>query len=209
MSTTYITEEELRVAPYEIDEDEADPKFIEVLQGITKALIDKLCLQDFDQEGTDSEPVEKKMSGDGKDTLFLPKRLVTLKKVRLYSSLTDYDEYDADQFFVRPKFISWLTLSDTASARTILLTDGLFPKGVGNIGVRGVWGFASVPDPIKYLQGRLIQKAVEDEEFASFISSEGIGDYTYTTKAEEGSITGEKELDLIIKSHRGWRNYAH
>lgn len=199
----YITLEELKTDPYNLTEDNT---YLGVLQDMTKQLIDKLCGQEFDAEGTVEALVEKKVSGTGKDTIFLPKTLVSLSKVRVYSQNTIYTEYDADEFVVEPKFISWNAYSDLQDSPRFQ-TDN-FSKGSYNIGVLGIWGYAETPSPIKYLQGKLIEKILEDGDFADKMKSEKIGDYSYTVADAGGenavSITGDKALDLIIKQYQEW-----
>ena len=203
----YITKAELRIAPYDIQEDDADDKLLEILQEITKALIDNVCAQDFDIEGSVHSYVEKKICGTGKDTIFLPKRLITLEKIRIYSSTTSYVDYLPVNFMVKNKFISWSSfVPDVINPARFQLEN--FPLGSYNIGIFGIWGWSSVPKPIKYLQARLIQKLVEDKAFAEKFSAEKIGDYNYNLLIENDKIFGDAELDMIVKQYRGWVNYA-
>lgn len=201
MGDKYITRAELRLEPYGISIEGVDDKYLEVLQDLTKDLVDKFCGQDFEQEGSDISPAEKRISGTGKDTIFLPKRLINLKKVRIYTSTTSYSDYEAANFVSKPKFISWISF-DTRFGK------GTFPEGTYNIGIIGIWGWSNVPGPIKYLQGRMIQKIVEDGEFANKFSSEKLGDYTYQLLEKEASFLADVELDAIIKRYKVWVNYA-
>lgn len=203
----YITRAELRIAPYDIQEDDADDKLLEVLQEISKNMIDTVCQQNFEREGSSSNYVEKKISGTGKDTIFLPKRLITLQKIRIYSSTTSYVEYLPANFEVKLKFISWSSfVPDVVNPARFQLEN--FPLGSYNIGIFGIWGYSAYPNPIKYLQGRLIQKLIEDKVFANKFSSEKVGDYNYSLIVEDDKIFGDTELDMIVRQYRGWINYA-
>lgn len=207
MANKYITGEELRLEPYTISIDEVDDKYLESLQDLTKDIVDKLCHQSFDQEGTDLSPVEKKVNGTGKDTIFLPKRLITLMKVWIYSSTTNYTEYEATEFTAKHRFISWNIYSATITRPRFRIEN--FPLGTYNIGVVGIWGWSEVPEPIKYLQGRLIQKIIENGEFANRFASEKVGDYSYNLRVDEGrEILGDAELDTIIRQYRPGISYA-
>ena len=203
MSNKYITLEELKTDPYNLTEDDT---YLGVLQDMTKELIDKRCGQEFDAEGEVGDYVEKRVSGTGKDTIFLPKRLVTLHKIRIYSQNTIYTEFDAEEFFVKSKFISWNIYSDIQDSPRFLADD--FPKGSYNVGIVGIWGYAETPAPIKYLQGKLIEKIVTDGDFADKMKSEQIGDYSYTLAEAGGqskvSITGDVALDMIFKQYQEW-----
>jgi len=205
MADLYITQLELSQEPYNINEDSS---YIEILQDMTKTLIDNLCGQDFEQEGSVGSYVEKKVSGNDKETIFLPKRLITLEKVRIYSSSTEYTDYLATEFTAKKKFITWDFYS--TSATTLRLRVYSFPEGIYNIGVFGIWGWSAVPDPIKYLQGRLIQKLINDGSFSNKFESEKIGDYSYKLKTDSkgNKILGDDELDLIVDQYREAVTYA-
>ena len=213
MADKYITREELRIDPYNINHEKVDDKFLETLQDMTFELInDVLCQQSFEQEGSEGSEVEKAVDGTGKDTIFLPKRLVSLLKVRLYEATNTYYDYSADNFVVKPKYLQWNTLGGSLDDPRVIRDYYTFPKGIANIGVFGIWGYASVPNDIKYLQGKLIQKIVEDKSFAQKFQQESIGDYSYSLRRnlqqKEEEITGDFELDRIIKYRRGWVKYG-
>lgn len=202
----YVTQEELRLDPYSIIEEDVDDDYLEVLQDLTKEFIDRLCQQSFDKEGTVASPVEERISGTGKDTLFLPKRLVTLVKVRFYTSSTNYTEYVATEFVAKAMYITWNVYSDSIVSARLRIED--FPEGTYNVGVFGVWGWATVPTAIKYLQGMLIKKLVDDETFAEKMQSENIGDYKGVLPDDKGMITGDRQLDLIIRQYRSYKVYV-
>jgi hypothetical protein len=208
MADKYITKTKLRIAPYNISQEDADDTLLGVLQDLTKSIIDNLCGQDFDAEGSASAYVEKKVSGTGKDTLFLPKRLVTLEKVRVYSSSTGYVDYSASNFTAKKKFISWNVFS-SLDVRPRLYPEE-FSGGIYNIGIFGIWGWDAYPEPIKYLQGRLIQKLLEKGQFDDKLSSERVGDFStsilFTENAQELS---DRELNLIVKQYQNsWLGYG-
>lgn len=197
MPDRYITREELRLAPYNLDEYDEDNKVMESLQDLTRELVDELCVQSFDADGTEGEPTEVKVDGTGHDTLWLPKRLASLDKIRVYSSATAYTEYEATDFVAEAKYISWLSFVDPS----LRLSTGYFPKGVRNIGVLGIWGFIEVPKPILYLQGRLIQRVVDTGELVKTKYTERMGDYTYTTKELTDYILDDPELEMIVQMY--------
>jgi len=210
MADKYITREELRIEPYEINHEKVDDKYLEMLQDLTYALVNSFCNQDFEQEGTESVPVEKKVNGTGKDTVFLPKRLITLTKVKVYYATNDAYEYDPEYFIAKTKFVSWTSLTNL-TARYVGYGE-TFPKGTANIGISGVWGWSDVPTAVKYLQGKLIQKIIDDKAFAQKFQSERVGDYQYEMRRNlqsgEEEITGDFELDRIIKQFRSWLSYG-
>jgi len=206
MADKYITKEELRIEPYELNLDDVDNKYIETLQDLTKRIIDNVCGQDFDQEGTPEVPSERFINGTGRDTVFMDKRIVTLTQIKIYTAVNLSYDYEPENFFVKPKYISWRTF-DPISAR-IVVPVGIFPEGVANIGVVGIWGYTEIPEPIKYLQGRLIQKIIEDKTFAEKVKTEKIGDYSYENKASDLDIFGDAELDNIVLQYRSPLNYG-
>ena len=204
MADIYITREELKNAPYNIVKE--DDKYIEVLQDLTKDFVDNLCGQDFSQEGSASAYTEKKISGTGKDTIFLPKRLITLEKIRIYSNTLSYVDYTDENFTIKAKFISWNVFSSGVDNPRFYPED--FPAGTYNIGVFGIWGWALSPNPVKYLQGRLIQKIIDNGSLAEKLKSEKVGDYTYQLNVISEQVTGDFELDQIIKQYQTWVGYA-
>jgi len=212
MADKYITKAELRIDPYNINHEKVDDKYLETLQDMTYDLINSVCNQSFEPEGTDSVPVIKKLDGSDKDTVFLPTRLLTLKKVYLYygAGQAEAYEYEPENFVFRPKYISWVDYG-LQHAR-VLVPEGIFPKGNQNIGISGIWGYAECPSPIKYVQGRLIEKIIEDKSFAQKFQKESIGDYSFELRrnlqANEEEITGDFELDRIIKQYRNWLYYG-
>jgi len=212
MSDEYITSEELLLSPYDLDPD-IDPKLLTTLQTLSKSLVDDLCGKVFNLEGTAEEGetsavyVEKKISGSGKDTIFMPKRLVELEKIRIYSSSIGYVDYTLDNFTVKPKFISWNIFSDAYDNARINVEN--FPIGKYNIGVFGLWGYLLPPEPIKYLQGRIIQKIMEDGKFANNFESEKIGDYNYKLLIDKNKdVLADNELDCIVRQYSDWVGYA-
>jgi len=124
-----------------------------------------------------------------------------------------FQEYDGSNFLTDLKWVSFKQFADE-TARFVLIYGGiLFPQGVGNIGIVGVWGWAALPNPIKYLQGKLIKKMVEDETFAERFSSESIGDYSRnlnigSTEVGGKFLIGDRELDLIVRQYKAWVLYG-
>ena len=202
----YVARSELRLMPYNILEQQADPKYLETLQDLTKEFIDRLCWRSFEQQGTDASPIEKRVNGTGLDTIFTPERLLTLKKIRVYSSGTNYTEYAVENFYYGLTYVSWNVYSDSIVSSRLRVED--FPLGKYNIGIVGVWGWASVPTPIKYLQGRIIQKLITDKEFASKFKNMSIGDLTSITVDTDENIFNDIELGLIVIQYRNNIKYA-
>ena len=208
MADIYITKDELRNAPYNLLVDEIDNIHLGVLQDLTKEVIDKLCGLNFEKEGETGSEVEKLLSGTGKDTIFLPKTILTLKEVRIYTSSNVYDTYEDSEFVVKNKYISWYEYTDAASDARI--ETGTFPEGSYNIGVVGIWGFSVYPEAIKYLQGRFIQKILRDESFTEKMKTEKIGNWSGSLLLNEkgDNPTGDFELDLIIRNYREQITYG-
>ena len=206
MSNEYVTIIELRASPYNVDVGLCDDVHLGILQDITKKIIDNMCGQEFGEVGSVASPTEHKVSGLGKDTIFLPRRLTALVDIRIYSSSTEYTTYLPANFTVKKKFITWDVYSDSYVEARLRVED--FPLGKYNVGVRGIWGWTAVPDPIKYLQAKMIMKMIQNESFADKFKSEKVGDYAYTLADTNDSILGDVELDEIIKQYREWISYA-
>lgn len=200
MADVYITRAELKDFPYRLTDQ--DLKYLETLQDITKEIIDKFCNQVFSQEGSVGSEVEKKLDGNGSDSIRLPKKIITLDSIRIYASSTNYTEYDDTNFTIldSKRYIRWNVYAEsTISARLRIYH---YPEGISNIGLVGVWGWPSAPDPIKYLQGQMIKKMVEDSTFANKFSTEKLGDYTYQLLKSEMNFVADYELDRIIQLYQ-------
>jgi hypothetical protein len=210
MGNIYITRDELRNDPYKITLEMCDETHLEILQDITKDMIDNVCGQDFSLTGTALVPVERKHNGNGKDTIFLDKRLVSLNKVRAYESTSNYVEYAASNFVAKAKFISWNTFSDTFINLRVAFQAWIFYSGTANIGIFGTWGWATVPNAIKYLQGKLIKKMLEDGNFMEKYSNTSIGDFSgnLLLHDNEENPFGDYELDAIVKQYRDVVQYG-
>jgi hypothetical protein len=208
MSDKYITQAELRIEPYSIPESKVNKKYLEVLQDLTKELIDETCKQEFEQEGTPSAPVEKRLDGSDKSTLFVEKRLISLDKVRIYIADNSYTDYTAGNFTISKWYIDWNIYSTSYVSARVAFQMDMFPRGIKNIGVFGVWGWESCPNPMKYVQAQLIKKVLSDKSMVQRFQSENIGDYSYAMKAIADEIFGDPEIDLIIKQYTAWRVYA-
>ena len=203
----YITIAELRLPPYNLSETILDNTYASVLLDLTQEFIETVCKQSFFQEGSAGHEVEKRVRGSGGESCYLPRRLLTLKEVRIWSTTTQYIAYTPENFQVNKRDITWLTFmaDDSVRMRAILGSSGTFPSTVGSISVVGIWGYEEVPTPIKYLQGRLIQKLVRENTMADKTGSESIGDYSYSRLNLQNMITNDPELDLIIKRYQNVR----
>jgi hypothetical protein len=203
----YITVEELRKPPFNLSECLLDSVYAEVLLDLTQEFIDNICKQSFFQEGSTGHEIEKRVRGSGGVSCYLAKRLITLKEVRIWSNITQYIAYGPENFQIGKRDLTWLTFSegDSVRMRAVIGSAGIFPESVGSISVIGIWGYAEVPTPIKYLQGRLIQKLVREKTLADKQGSESIGDYSYSKLNLQNAITNDPELDLLIKRYQNWR----
>lgn len=203
----YIKIEELRKAPYNLAEGILDNAYAGVLLDLTQDFIENVCKQNFFKEGDTGHEVEKRVRGNGGVSCYLPKRLLTLKEVRIWSNTTQYIAYPPEYFQVGKRDITWLTFyaDESIRMRAILGSSGTFPAEVGSVSIVGIWGYDEVPTPIKYLQGRLIQKIVRENTMADKTGSESIGDYSYSKVSMQNMITNDPELDMIIKRYQNWR----
>jgi hypothetical protein len=209
MGDVYISKAELRSDPYGISLDMADDIHLGILQDITKDMIDNACNQDFLLTGTHDNPVEYKYDGKGKNTIFPTKRIVELVKVRAYISTDNWVDYDATNFIVKPKFISWNAYSSTYINLRVAFRQWIFEKGTANVGIWGTWGYASIPNPIKYLQGKLILKYLEDNTLIEKYQETKIGDFWGTLIQEDGDNPfGDFELNSIVKQYRDAVQYG-
>lgn len=195
---SYLTVDELRKAPYSISEQECDNDHANILLELAKDTIEQICGQSFIAEGTESTPVEKRIDGNGKLTIMLPYRMESLDKVRDYSTETGYVDYEGSNFIVKPYYLQWKELTNI-TARTFTYS---FSKGTGNIGIFGVWGWNTTPKMIRYAQGKLVKKLLNEDALTLKKQSESLGDYSFTAVEQEHPITGDPEIDLILKQHR-------
>jgi len=192
---SYITIQELRKPPFNITERMADNTLLEFLCETAYELINSWCRQDFEKEGATGSEVSKEVRGTGTVSIYLPKRLITLKEV-----ITDGVIWTPDNFIVSPYDIRWKDTVDYGSARNI--SGGVFDIGVGIIQVKGVWGFDPTPYGIKYANGYLVQKIVKEGSISDRASSESIGDYSYSRGAMEGAFTNDPNIDNVLKQYR-------
>ena len=194
----YITLEELRRPPFNLGEPILDETLATFLLDMTREFIDAQCKQDFLKEGSTGSEVEKRISGTGLLIVFMPKRLVTLKEVKIYASETSFATYTGDNFLYHPRYVQWKELTSLPSPR--LRVDS-FSVGIANVGVVGIWGYPTIPNPIKYLQGRMIQKIVKEGWMSEKNDSESVGDFSRSPMMLEALVTGDSEIDMIIKRH--------
>lgn len=194
----YITIEELRRPPFNLGENILDETLATFLLDMTQEFIDQQCKQDFWKEGDTGSEVEKRVSGTGREIVFLPKRLITLKEVNIYSSEDSAQLYTLNNFFYHPRYLQWNMLVAEASPRFPV---AWFPEGIGNVGIVGIWGYPTVPTPIKYLQGRMVQKIVKEGWMTEKNDSESVGDFSRSPMMLQALVTGDAEIDTIFKRH--------
>lgn len=197
---SYLKCDEIRKAPYNISEEDLDEAAVVTMLDITKGLIDDYCRQSFDKEG-DPTPIEKRLSGSGKITIFLPRRIITLTSVKIYETDDSFTTYSPDNFVIKPRYIEF---KDMASESHRILVDS-FPVGAGNVGIVGVWGYPAPPAQIKYAQGRMIQNLVRKGAINNQKSGENVGDYSYQNIVRDNGITFDTEIDSILKANRDFR----
>lgn len=127
----------------EAQQDALRQEAIDVIEGV--------CRQGFEQEGSEAEPVERIIDGPGSRELYLPKRLIELSTLEVPGGgLTASDvvlSEAGDRLHVAPESSgsSWAT---RAVAEMTGRTDPVFPDGPGSVTVTGVWGWAEVPSAI-------------------------------------------------------------
>lgn len=225
---SYITVAELRKPPHNLGQDVLADADAPVLVEITKDFIDTVTRQDFLKEGTSSTPVKKIIDGNGKRRIALPKRLLELKTVAVLLTDTSRDTHPAVSFTIDEAklILSWSDLVSTGTSKRI--RSDIFPKGIGNIEIEGVWGYETPPTSIKFVQGRLIGKMASSGGgtagggagsggggFSEQNKSERLGDFAFTRfgASDLGGgggiggnsvITGDIEIDLILRKFRRW-----
>lgn len=213
LETTYIKISELRGSPYSIGEQEADDAYLSVLIGMTQNLIDRFCGRSFLQVGDAQNYIEKKYDGGGEGSLFFKDRLVSLSGVKIYYTDTGYNLYVATNFFAKPFMIKWNEFAPTDQNIRLTFQAEIFPMGVNNIGIVGIWGFLDNSQErvaIKYLQGKMIRKIISNDSFSEKMINYSSGDFSGTLNIDstKGQITGDKEIDLLIQTYRKKVSYA-
>lgn len=213
LETTYIKISELRASPYSIGEQEADDAYLSVLIGMTQNLIDRFSGRSFLQVGDAQNYVEKKYDGEGEGALFFKDRLISLSGVKIYYTDTSYNLYAATNFYAKPFVIKWNEFAPTDQNIRLTFQTEIFPNGINNIGIVGIWGFLDSSHEriaIKYLQGKMIKKIISNDSFSEKMISYSSGDFSGSLNIDQlkGQITGDKELDLLIQTYRKKVSYA-
>lgn len=213
LKTSYIELSELRDSPYSIGEQEAGDAYLTVLIGMTQNLIDRFCGRSFLQVGDAQNYVEKKYDGEGEGALFFKDRLISLSGVKIYYTDTSYNLYSAANFFAKTFMLKWNEFAPTDQNIRLTFQTEIFPKGVNNIGIVGIWGFLDSSHEriaIKYLQGKMIRKIISNDSFSEKMISYSSGDFSGTLNIDstKGQITGDKEIDLLIQTYRKKVSYA-
>lgn len=118
----------------------------DALRDAAIAAVETYCRQRFITEGTDEEPVTKRMDGTGTEVLYLPARLVSLDSVRVSGSeigvsTSDVVVGDDRDRLSLPGDLGGGTWADRALAEAEGHTRPVFPAGSDNIQVAGVWGW--------------------------------------------------------------------
>lgn len=82
--------------------------------------------------------------------------------------------------------------------------NGLFPKGTRNVEIVGTYGWSSCPAIIKRVT--IILCLAENDptlypEYDSSLSSESLGDYSYTLADSKAEVTGIDKVDKLLKHY--------
>jgi len=198
----YVTKDQCKSFSSDIPEvangtdDFLDARIIEA-----EFIIEYLTGQEFDSNETETE---KTYDGNGKDILFLRKRLYTLDAFTIddVSYVTEIAlEYDVDFACIKLDI-------DEASENRMKFFYGwskgsFFPFATQNLGITGDWGWSSIPEEIKTLCKKLVENlAINRKNIRTVISpfmSERIGDYQYTRQSAE-ALQKRLILDGVLDS---------
>ena len=162
-----------------------------------------------------SKPFDHKVNGNNKNRLFLGLEAEILTVTKIFVNGSELDEgwwtWDTKSVFIDLTVSGSGILSPELSyMRTETRQQGLFPKGFENIRIKGTYGYAVVPLPIKKLCTILVQHDNDPSLYQSYkFDSEKIGDYSYkfATAAYEKTpvLFGIWEADKIAARYKRQR----
>jgi len=159
-----------------------------------------------------SKAFDHKVNGNNKNRLFLglEAAILTVTKIFINGIELDAGWWTWDQASV---FVDLTTSGsgifdpELAYMRSRSQQQGIFPKGFENIRIKGTYGYAVVPEPIKRLCIILVQHDNDPDLYTSYLyDSEKIGDYSYKIGAASTKaipvIFGLWEADRIAARYR-------
>ena len=118
----------------------------DALRDAAIAAIESYCHQRFLAEGTDNDPVTKRLDGTGTRTLYLPCRIVEITEIESFGTeagvtLDSVTISDDRSRLTLPETGAGTTWATRAYADAHGLTEAAFPAGTDNIRVTGIWGW--------------------------------------------------------------------
>jgi len=186
-------------------EEEQDEKIEEIEQLLEKTLRTHFYSKAFDH----------KVSGNNKNRLFLNLEADILTVTKIFINgielAESYWTWDSKSVFVDLTTSGSSILDPELSyIRSQTATEGLFPKGYENIRIKGTYGYATVPLPIKQLCIVLVRYDNDPDLYTSYLfDSEKIGQYSYKIGAGALKsipvIFGILEADKIASKYRRQR----
>jgi len=149
----------------------------------------------------------KTLDGNGKNRLFLGlfPDILLVSKVEMYGIelSTDWWTYDKNSVYLKPDLIG----SDLAGLQYRLgAATGLFPKGIGNIVVTGVYGWNVLEMPVAIKKAATMLCQAENDptlypEYGGGLKSERLGDYSYTLADSQRFLTGVEAIDKLLRPY--------
>lgn len=141
------------------------------------------------------------LDGNGKDRLYpgLMPDILSITSIAIWDSALATTSYTNDKNFV------YLDSGVTLSVELAIIRgagSGLFPRGLGNVHIVGVYGWAVCPEAIT--QAAIILARYENDPTlytSSALKSESIGPYSYTRLGNQPSSTGIQEADILLKNY--------
>jgi hypothetical protein len=120
----------------------------DALRAAAIVAVENYCQQSFRAEGTTAAPVSRQLDGSGSDTLYLPERLSELVGFAVTESDAGYGIQQADVSLSDDGSrlsVGATAIGSTWADRALADVQGgrnpVFPSGVDNVVVTGVWGW--------------------------------------------------------------------
>ena len=137
------------------------------------------------------------VDGNGKDRIFLPIRpkILEIDSVEVDDVALDTTMYSHDDNSI---YLESTDITGIGMSHLISSVYSLFPEGLGNIHVKGHYGWAAAPVTIKRICVILAKYENDPTLYNSIIEgSESLGSYSYSFRGK--SYTGVYEADRLIK----------
>lgn len=158
-----------------------------------------------------SKAFDLEMNGNAKNRIFPPLHadILTITEILLSGVTLDASWYDYDENSI---YVD-LSVSGAGAGDPELVYNmtrdhgsGLFPRGYNNVRIKGTYGEAAVPQPIKELCKILVRYENDPSLYTTIVKgSEKIGDYSYSIGAgvykDLTVYTGIFEADKIIAQY--------